>query len=95
MNPASLLKGEACYDVKFQTKKSGGFSAISGISIAVGVGEGTKVAAAGGGRKTRSLIPAPTAAELRHHPRGLRLDRHLPYDIVKAATKAGKGGSRA
>jgi len=95
MSPASLLSDEACHDVKFQTTKTGGFSATPGISMAVGVGEGMKTAAVGCGRGTRSLILTPTAAERRHHPQGLGLKLRLPHDIVGAAAKAGKGSSRA
>jgi len=54
-----------------------------------------KMAAVGGGRRTPSLIPTLTAAERRHGPRGLRLARRMPHDMVGAAAKAGKGGSRA
>jgi len=95
MNPASLLRREACHDVKLQTTKTGGFSATTGISIAVGVSEGMKMAAVGGGRRTPSLIPTPTAAEHRHRRQGLHLARRLPHDIVGAAANVGKGGSRA
>ena len=95
VNPASLLRGEPCPDVKFQTTKTGGSPGTPGIPIAVRVGEGMKMAAVAGGRRTLSLIPTLTAAERRHGPRGVCLARRMPQDMVAAAAKAGKGCSRA